>query len=427
MIELGLSRITRLLANSPLPWRAIHVAGTNGKGSVCAYVSALLHANNVPCGRFTSPHLIDRWDCITINGKTVKKDIFQDVEEAVKKRNASENIQASEFELLTATAFEIFTLEKVKIAAIEVGMGGRLDATNVLQNPLVTVITKISLDHQAFLGNTIQEIAVQKAGIMKPGAPTVVDSSNRSSVIDIVKKNQETVNAGPTFLIDRSDYYQLLRGSLWGQSILNTQPHQAMNIGLAVMATELALHKLGLRRDQAVTEPTLAKVQWPGRLQLLSIESITGRTQDVLLDGAHNESSMHALYQYSRKTLRQGGKRITWVIAMSRGKDLASQLARSFYNNDSVVFTEFGPVDGMPWVAATPASELKAAVKETKHLSRRKILLNMCVERDLTRALEKATDLAQGGPLIICGSLYLVSDVLRLLRAKSILETHHKS
>ena len=424
MIELGLSRITRLLANSSLPWGAIHVAGTNGKGSVCAYVSALLHASNVPCGRFTSPHLIDRWDCITINEKTVKEDVFRDVEEAVKKRNASENIQASEFELLTATAFEIFTLEKVKIAAIEVGMGGRLDATNVLKDPLVTVITKISLDHQAFLGNTIKEIAVQKAGIMKPGAPTVVDSSNRSDVIDTIEKNKHAVNAGPIFRIGRPDYYKLLRESSWGQSVLKSQPHQSMNMGLAAMAVELALNGLALPYNRAAFAPTLAKVLWPGRLQRISIEPITGRKQDILLDGAHNDSSIQALYQHIRETIKRGSEnRATWVIAMSQGKDFISQLARCFHTFENVVCTEIGPVDGMPWVAATPASELRAAIKAVKHLRQRKTQLNVHIEQDLTVALEKATELAKGGPLIVCGSLYLVSDVLRLLRGKLAVET----
>ncbi|KAK5009856.1 hypothetical protein LTR28_013051, partial [Elasticomyces elasticus] len=124
MIELGLSRISRLLIRTPLPWRAIHVAGTNGKGSVCAYISCMLDTYNrsafradynlasIKHGRFTSPHLIDRWDCITIDNKTVRESTFKAVEEKVRARNEMECIEASEFELLTATAFEIFTQEK---------------------------------------------------------------------------------------------------------------------------------------------------------------------------------------------------------------------------------------------------------------------------------------------------------------------------
>src|SRR4051812_42901739 len=130
MIELGLGRISRLLRHTPQPWKAIHVSGTNGKGSICAYLSAMLHASGVRCGRFTSPHLIDRWDCITIDEQPVRESIFREAEALVMKRNEVEKIEASEFELLTATAFEVFYKEKVEMGVIEVGLGGRLDATN---------------------------------------------------------------------------------------------------------------------------------------------------------------------------------------------------------------------------------------------------------------------------------------------------------
>lgn len=134
MIELGLSRIARLAAQTPQPWKAIHVAGTNGKGSICAYLSAMLHASGVRCGRFTSPHLIDRWDCITIDEQTVQESSFIEAEERVKQRSQLLRMasKATEFELLTATAFEIFYREKIEMGVIEVGLGGRLDATNIL-------------------------------------------------------------------------------------------------------------------------------------------------------------------------------------------------------------------------------------------------------------------------------------------------------
>ena len=422
MIELGLSKITRLLANSKFPWRAIHVAGTNGKGSVCAYVSALLDANGISCGRFTSPHLIDRWDCITVNEKTIKEETFREVEEIVKKRNASENIQASEFELLTATAFEIFTLEKVKIAAVEVGMGGRLDATNVLRDPLVTVITKIGMDHQAFLGKTLEEIAYQKAGIMKTGVPTVLDASNRPPVIQIILKEQEEVKAGPTYSIGRDMLLSIFGGPSWIQPVLNTKPHQAKNMGLAVKAVELALRQSKLPYNPAILKPTLESVVWPGRLQFLSIESLTGRKEDVLVDGAHNVQSAHALALYVRKTLRKDAKRVTWLVAMSQGKDFANELFRSFNDRDNAVFTEFGPVDGMPWVAPMPAKEIQEVIVNAKHIRRRKVRLLTSCETNLSRALEIAAARANGGPLVVCGSLYLVSDLFRLLRDKSISE-----
>ena len=131
MIELGLQRISRLLQANDLRWKAIHVAGTNGKGSICAYISAMLNAGYA-VGRFTSPHLIDRWDCISIKGQPVSSKQFFEKEQQISQRNQAQNIGASEFERLTTAAFELFSENGVQIAVVEVGLGGRLDATNVL-------------------------------------------------------------------------------------------------------------------------------------------------------------------------------------------------------------------------------------------------------------------------------------------------------
>lgn len=183
MIRPGLERIALLLKGIHLPWKAVHVAGTNGKGSICAYLSALFHLTNIRCGRFTSPHLIDRWDCITVDEKPIAESIFRSVEERVKERNERHEIDASEFELLTATAFEIFAQERVEVAVIECGLGGRLDATNVIETPLVTVISKIGLDHQGLLGDTLKQIAFEKAGIIKTGATCVVDGTSNAEAL----------------------------------------------------------------------------------------------------------------------------------------------------------------------------------------------------------------------------------------------------
>lgn len=187
MIELGISRIARLLQQTPLSWKAIHVAGTNGKGSISAYLSRLLAAGGIRCGRFTSPHLVDRWDCITIDEKVVQESLFRQIEASVKLRDQDLGIGASEFELLTATAFEIFNHERVEVGVVEVGMGGRRDATNVLDNVLVSVISKIGLDHQALLGDSIEQIAREKAGILKPDVPCVIDGTNSVEVLKTIQ------------------------------------------------------------------------------------------------------------------------------------------------------------------------------------------------------------------------------------------------
>ena len=456
MIELGLQRISRLLAKTPLPWRAVHVAGTNGKGSICAYVSGMLDVYNTSkwrtCkdqsilkhGRYTSPHLIDRWDCITINQRTVSFSVFKEVEEQVFERNDKERIGASEFELLTATAFEIFTREKVGVAVVEVGMGGRLDATNVIGQtddiemsqgssitdfrppPLVTAISSIGLDHQAFLGSTLEQITQEKAGIIKPGALVVYDDSNDPKVKDTIRA-VATAKRSPIIETD----------PLLDTPFLKDAPHHVrQNANVAFNTTWTALQSLGLvpvdptniSRQQgrdALNLEALAKdmlrpvgtALYPGRQQLVSIQHLTERKGDILLDGAHNAQSAHALASgIQRLGLRKSeGSNVTWVLAASDSKDAKEILAPLLRDGDTVFAVEFAPVDGMPWVKALPASTLldaaKAVVPQPESLS-----VHDC-RTNVLSALRAGSQKADGGPMVVAGSLYLVGDVLRLIRS----------
>lgn len=361
MIELGLQRISRLLKHTALPWKAIHVAGTNGKGSICAYAAAMLHAGGIRCGRFTSPHLIDRWDCITINGRAIKESIFRQVEERVLTRNREEDIKASEFELLTATAFEIFTQEKVQVGVVEVGMGGRLDATNMLESPLVTVISKIGLDHQAFLGNTIEEIAREKAGILKPRVLCVVDGTNEATVLKVLLDTAKSVGSGPLRLCTTLPHIRLSGRDQAGLPYLRKlEKHQKTNLSCAYTAVRETLRLLKVRVSANKLWTAVSRVQWPGRLQELSIEALTGRQERILLDGAHNTQSASVLATYVDRHLRRRarGSGITWLIAATQGKDIRSILQQLVHPEDKVVAVEFGPVDGMPWVKPMSSKEL---------------------------------------------------------------------
>lgn len=341
MIELGLARITALLRNTPQTWKAIHVAGTNGKGSICAYLNAMLRANRLSCGRFTSPHLVDRWDCITINDSAVSENQFRHFEELVKRRNEEQRLGASEFELLTATAFEIFEAERVEFGVIEVGLGGKLDATNVLKHKTVTIISKIGLDHQSFLGNTLEEIALQKAGILRPSVPCVIDASNPPSVLDVVRSQASLVGAS----IKLTDLQCTNFGGKLGQQL---EPHQQQNLLCAYEAFHLAYpgHAMSMHELLGVG----ASAIWPGRLQPISIEKLTGRVEPVLLDGAHNPQSADVLSAFIEKRLRVHGKPITWVLAASAGKDISEISKVLLREGDNIIAVEFGPVDGMPWV-----------------------------------------------------------------------------
>ena len=410
MINLGLARIARLLAHTPLPWKAIHVAGTNGKGSVCAYASAMLRAGNVHSGRFTSPHLMDRWDCITVDEKVVDEGHFRTVEKEIKHWNIADSVQASEFELLTATAFTIFTREQVDFAVVEVGLGGREDATNIIQDPVATVITNISKDHQSFLGNTVEEIAAHKAGIIKPNAPCFVDGSNTPDVLDVIRNEASRTQAGEVVIIpqDKGEHERQLWNAL---PVQDFEPHQRIHVSLAFAAVERALR--ATREPQKILElvPAVQKAVWPGRLQTVSIEGLTGRQQHVLLDGAHNASSAQVLRSYVDRKIRRQGRPVTWVIGISKGKALMELTSHLIRPQDRVVATRFGPVDGMPWVASADTSDMLSAVRQSGVMEQDLFNSNSVLE-----ALLKAVEQSKGDPMVIAGSLYLVSDVLRLLR-----------
>jgi len=403
MIELGLQRISCLLRYTPQSWKAIHVAGTNGKGTICAYLSAMLRASDVRCGRFTSPHLIDRWDGITINDQTVQESVFRQAEDLVMERDRENGIGATEFELLTATAFEVFAQEKIEMGVIEVGLGGRLDSTNTMQNKVVTVISKIGLDHQSYLGNTIEEIAREKAGIMRPGVPCVLDNSNPPSVQKVVEDYAKEI--GTDVILSSTE-----SAVLDGLSEEHFEPHQWQNLACAYTAFHLAYTKPESPLHRLL--PAVQNHHWPGRLQTLDIRSVTGRREVALLDGAHNVQSAEVLGSHVDSKLRKGADKVTWVLAASKGKELEGILKPLLQPGDCVAAVKFVPVDRMPWVEATASQDI-LAVASASGIDATKLY---DAASDLSGALRWATTVADGGPMVIAGSLYLVSDVLRLLR-----------
>ncbi|KAL1840226.1 hypothetical protein VTJ49DRAFT_709 [Mycothermus thermophilus] len=326
MIDLGLARVGRLVQQTPQTWKAIHVAGTNGKGSICAYLSAMLVASGRSCARFTSPHLIDRWDCIAINGKPIPEAVFTDAEAVVKQRDADGRIGATEFELLTATAFEIFHRQRVEYGVVEVGLGGRLDATNVLKQKAVTVIAKIGLDHQSFLGNTIEEIALEKAGIMRPGVPCVVDGSNQPSVLEVLEEHARCIGT-ELHLPSTAGISDALDG-------LRLEPHQIQNLACAHLAFRLACPE----HDQPLVHflPAIRQLEWPGRLQKLNIQPIINRPQEVLLDGAHNPQSAEVLAHH---LIVVCGHAI-WLGGPKNGWDEAEWLIEEYKKGETPTFIE---------------------------------------------------------------------------------------
>jgi folylpolyglutamate synthase/dihydrofolate synthase len=424
MIQLGLRRAAQLFKNNSQPWRAVHVAGTNGKGTVCAYLSALLCSDGITCGRFTSPHLIDRWDCITINEKPVSKALFRKVEADVLQRNKDEKINATEFEVLTATAFDIFTHENVEVGVVEVGMGGRDDATNILKHKAITIITRIGLDHQSFLGNTLEAVTRHKCGILAKDVPVFYNTTNDTSVVSVIKEEAKKTGAAPCRPV-AATLPQHLPGSRWDQFLKSVKGREQLQIAISQAWTAYRyLHKTmrpeGQRRNVDVkrrARDAIIDLQWPGRLQRLNINALVLGAGQILLDGAHNAQAAENLAQVVDNELRKRDRNedgpISWVIASTQGRDIREFLTPLLRPHDRVAAVEFGPVDGMPWVQALPAGDIKTAAMKLHPEVETKIC-----GRDLKAALKWVAHgkVRSSAPVVVTGSLYLASDLLRMLR-----------
>ena len=283
--RLWLYRIRRLLDRLKRPQDALspvfHVAGTNGKGSTCAFLRAALEASGRTVHMFTSPHLVRFNERIRVAGKLIEDEALAALIAEV--LDASDGIDASFFEVTTAAAFLAFARTPADAAIIEVGLGGRLDATNMIEHPLVTGIAALGIDHQQFLGSSLAEIAGEKAGIAKQGVPLVVLAQPDAAEEPILRVAAEH---GAPVLLEGRDWTidESLRPALPGE-------HQVRNANLAWQMLS-AQHRLPVTRPQFLTG--LASAQWPARLQRLADGPLSKGTE-TWLDGAHNVEAARAL------------------------------------------------------------------------------------------------------------------------------------
>jgi dihydrofolate synthase / folylpolyglutamate synthase len=409
-VHLGLERIHQLLEKLDNPHKQIpiiHVAGTNGKGSVCAYLSSVLTAAGYRVGRYTSPHLIDWTERICINQKPISPTALQQCLEQVVSAAEGNTETPTQFEIITAAAWLYFAQQKADIAVIETGLGGRLDATNVCETPLVSVITSISLEHWQILGPTVADIAGEKAGIIKSKCPVVVGQLPESARLVVEKRIQELdcpavwvkpaldlgdgfveyhphpeigVNSSPSAVTIR---YKL---PLLGQV-------QLMNSAIAI-ATIHTLQNLGWQISPTTIANGIAQTQWPGRLQ-----QTTWNHRNILIDGAHNPAAAIALREYV-DNLTTSPSPINWVIGILATKDCNDILQALLKKGDRLYLV---PVPDPN--SASPA-ELAATAE------------NICPELTLTQAfpdLTTALDAAvtDENLTILCGSLYLVGYFLQ--------------
>ncbi len=319
-IKLGLASISRLmrgLGNPQDRFSSIHIAGTNGKGSIAAFLSSVLAHGGYKVGLYTSPHLVRFNERIQINGRPISdKDVARVAE--VVQRIYTQGEPPTFFECATAMAFYHFASEKVDWAVLETGMGGRYDATNVV-HPEVSIISNISLEHQEYLGNTLAKIAREKAGIIKKNAGIVTGTRQKSAlkVIEQVATEKEVplYRLGKEIRIRKNkegSFTYLGIGRRWPQvKIGMIGDHQVINAALALGALEL-LQKKGLYlTDEAVYEG-LAATRWPGRLEVFS------RKPFILLDGAHNPSAVRTLKKFLENSF--SSRRLTMVVGVLEDK-----------------------------------------------------------------------------------------------------------
>jgi dihydrofolate synthase/folylpolyglutamate synthase len=411
------------LENPERRFPGVLIAGTNGKGSTAATLASILRASGLRTGLYTSPHLARINERIQISGEQIGDDDFallHDVVDRTAERLVGEGElpwHPSFFEMLTAMAFEYFARRKVENAVLEVGMGGRLDATNVIE-PRVSVITDISLDHQKFLGNTVAEIAGEKAGIIPPGGVVVTlpQQPQANDVIGrtIMDRGARAVTAVPYVppMSPASDQYQVVSTQknlapisryplqVMGKQILVETSligrHQLRNVALAVAAAE-ELGRQGFPVTADSIERGIRETRWPGRFQVVRA---TSNTPEFALDVAHNPAGAWAL----RSTLSAGypDRSLTFIFGAMRDKAIGEMAEILFPLAERVIATRAdNPRSATPDEIRAAASRVSTQIEEAP---------------DVAAALALAQDSAKPDVVVvITGSIYIVGEAMRLL------------
>lgn len=357
-IEPSLDRIAMLLdylGNPQTTFRSIHIAGTNGKTSTSRMIDSLLRAFGIRTGRYTSPHLEDIRERISLNGESITPEFFiqtyDDIKPYIDLVDAQSEHPLSYFEVLTALAYAAFADAPIDVAVIECGMGGAWDATNVIDSD-VSVMTPIGLDHQEYLGNTIAEIALTKAGIFRAGKPSVLAHQSREAAQVLIRESA-TIESIP--LREGLDFSLVHRDVAVGGQLLTIQGiggtydeiflplhgrHQASNATLALTAVEAFLGGGAQRLDIDVVRDGFANASSPGRLEVIH------RNPTVIIDAAHNPHGVAAL----REALSEefSFDRLIAIVAMLNDKDVTQFLAELSGAVDEIIVTENESIRALP-------------------------------------------------------------------------------
>ena len=380
-IKLGLENIRRLLTELHVDLcdrTVIHVAGTNGKGSVCAMIDSILRAQNYRTGLFTSPHLITFRERIRVNGEMISEDAVANGLTTIRDLVHKWDPHPTFFEVTTALALKYFYEAKIDIVILETGLGGRLDATNAIQSD-VSVITPIDFDHEKWLGKSLREIASEKAGIIKPNVP-VVCGPQRPEAEEVIRARAAECEAPLQFV---NESYQRSPVGLSGE-------YQKQNAVLAIAALRAA--KIDI--DDSSIARGLATVDWPARFQ---------RWDDrVVIDGAHNPSAARVLAQTWRETF--GDQRASLILAILSDKDLRGICEALVPITDSVLLPKI-------------RSERAASPED---LARTVSTVTPPLPYSITDSIADALALARTkpNPILLTGSLHFAGEALAYLRGE---------
>lgn len=379
------------MGNPDRQMKIVHVAGSNGKGSVCADLTAVLTVAGYRVGTFVSPHLSDIRERILLDGKMVDRERFGAAFETVYRLTQVMVERGYQhpafFEFLFLMAMQVFADWQPDYVILETGLGGRLDTTNVIEMPVCTVITSVSLEHTQYLGDTIPQIAGEKAGIIKPGVPVVYDDNQRpaSAVIQRVAREQHA----PAYPVSEQDSYA---------EVHFAAPYQAMNAALAVKALDVMADVQYLKRiDRELYRRGLEQVYWPGRMEPAG--------DDVWLDGAHSPDGIRAFIRAAQEMQKKNLKNLQILFAVAAEKD---------YNNMiQLLCQELKPAQ----VTVTHLDNERALATDTLVTTFRQygcpqVTAYADVKAALSAALQQKT---ASDRLFIVGSLYLIGEIRMLM------------
>lgn len=393
-IRLGLDAITSLLKRLGNPHKSlkfIHIAGTNGKGSTTSYIADILAENGYKVGKFISPYVHKFNERIQINNTDIADEDFANYASVVRDTIEKYDLNPTEFETITAIGMLYFLKSNCDYVVLEVGMGGRFDATNVIDAPTMSVITSISIDHTEYLGDTIEKIAYEKCGIIKNGSKLVSYADNPKEADDVIIAAATDKNV-PLLIPNKRDI-KIIKSDINGTDFVYANNeyhinmlgiHQVYNAVSAIEATKI----IGIGNE--AIKSGLAKTKFAGRLDIICNSPL------IIEDGAHNISGIIML----KKALESyfGNKKIIIVMAMLKDKEYEGCVKELSSVTDVFIATE--------------ADNPRKATADELYLAAKKYIQNVYCEPDVNIAIKKARDLCTGDSVIcVCGSLYLLGSI----------------